>query len=163
VGDVASLIAAPEQLASLLDTGRRHGVALLTTDPESAMRLGADGVEVASLSAYDAARTRLGDRHIVGAACGSSRHLAMELADRGADYVAFTQSGDRETEPIIRWWSELFEVPCIAADPVEPGEVEALLALEPDFIRPSDRMWHSPEETRSVVTALMDAIARRSG
>jgi thiamine-phosphate pyrophosphorylase len=142
--------------------GRRYGVALLTTDPEAAIRLKGDGVEVASLAAYDAARARLGTGHIVGAACGVSRHLAMELAERGADYVAFTQSADREEEPIIRWWSELFEVPCIAADPVEPGEAEALLALEPDFIRPTDRMWHSPEEARSEITALTEAIARAS-
>jgi thiamine-phosphate pyrophosphorylase len=142
--------------------GRRYGVALLTTDPEAAIRLEGDGVEVASLAAYDAARARLGTGHIVGAACGVSRHLAMELAERGADYVAFTQSADREREPIIRWWSELFEVPCIAADPVEPGAAEALLALEPDFIRPTDRMWHSPEEARSEITALTEAIARAS-
>src|SRR3954452_18385334 len=78
-GDVASVLAAPNEAAALIDLARRFEVALLTTEAPAAMRLAADGVEVASRAEYDAARSALGHDRIVGAFCGASRHLAMEL------------------------------------------------------------------------------------
>ena len=159
-GDVASLVACPDLVPSLREIARRHDVALLTTEAETALSLGCDGVEVASRGDYDKARAALGFSHIVGAHCGSSRHLAMELADAGADYTAFSQSRDHsETGPIIAWWSELFEIPCIAADPVAASGLAALLSQRPDFIRPADQMWRSPEDSHTVIAATMRAIA----
>jgi thiamine-phosphate pyrophosphorylase len=163
-GDVASLLAAPELIPALGDLARRHDVALLTTDPEAALRLGCDGVETLSRGDYDKARAALGFSRIAGAHCGSSRHLAMELADAGADYIAFSQ-GDvsPDAEPIIAWWSGLFEIPCIAADPVAPPGLAALLSQRPDFIRPADGMWRSPDDSRAVIRATMRAIAEWQG
>jgi len=162
-GDIASLLAAPELIPGLLASARQHDVALLTTEAEAARRLGCDGLEVTSRQDYDLARTILGYNRIVGGRCGSSRHLAMELADAGADYIAFSQADDRpEAEPIIAWWSGLFEVPCIAADPVGPEQLAALLMQQPDFIRPPDAIWTSPEEARRIVTELMQAIAEQA-
>jgi thiamine-phosphate pyrophosphorylase len=159
-GDVASLLAAPELVPSLVETARQYDVAVLTTETEAARKLGCDGVEVASRQDYDAARGILGYNHIVGAYCGSSRHLAMELADAGADYIAFSQGHDRSgADPIIAWWSELFEIPCIAADPVEVPGLAALLSQRPDFIRPADTMWRSADDSRAIVTAVMQTIA----
>src|SRR5947207_8479959 len=94
-GDVASLLAGPGLVPSLSDIARQHDVALITTDAEAALRLRCDGVEIASRADYDKARGVLGFNRIVGAYCGASRHLAMELADAGADYVAFSQANDR--------------------------------------------------------------------
>jgi thiamine-phosphate pyrophosphorylase len=162
VGDIASLLAPPDLVPTLLDLARRNDVALLTTDPEIARRFGCDGIEVSSRQDYDAARDILGYNHIVGAHCGSSRHLAMELADAGADYIAFSQGHDRPTaEPIIAWWSGLFEIPCIAADPVEASGLAALLSQRPDFICPADTMWRSPDDSRAVIAAAMRAIAEQ--
>jgi len=158
-GDVASLLAAPDRISGLRELARQHDVALLTTDPRVALRLGCDGVEVGSRADYDDARAVLGFSHVVGAHCGSSRHLAMELADAGADYIAFSQGHDRpDAEPIIAWWSELFEIPCIAADPVAPPGLAALLSQRPDFIRPSDQMWRTDEDSRAIIAATMRAI-----
>src|SRR5947207_14969259 len=80
-GDVASLLAPTDLVPRLSALARRHDVALLTTDPQAALSLGCDGIEIASRDDYDKARAVLGFSHIVGAYCGSSRHLAMELAD----------------------------------------------------------------------------------
>jgi thiamine-phosphate pyrophosphorylase len=162
-GDVASLLAAPELVAALIEPARQYDVALLTTDATAARRLGCDGVEVASRQAYDLARDILGYSHIVGARCGSTRHLAMELADAGADYIAFEQAHDHpDAEPIIAWWSELFEIPCIAADPVDIPGIAAILSQRPDFIRPAEQMWRSPDDSRAVIGAMMRAIAEWS-
>jgi thiamine-phosphate pyrophosphorylase len=159
-GDIASLLAPPELVPDLIEIARRHDVALLTTASEAALRLGCDGVEVASREDYDVARKILGFNHIVGARCRSSRHLAMELADAGADYIAFSQAHDRPgADPIIAWWSELFEIPCIAADPVEPPGIAVLLSQRPDFIRPADTMWRSVDDARDIIAATMRVIA----
>jgi thiamine-phosphate pyrophosphorylase len=161
-GDIASLLAPPLLVAALIDLARRHDVAILTTDAEAARRLDCDGVEVDSAEAYEAARALLGHSRIVGGRCEASRHLAMALAEAGADYVALAQAHDRPgVEPIIAWWSSLFEIPCIAADPVEPPGVAALLSQRPDFIRPADRMWRSADESRAIVAQTMKAIAEQ--
>ena len=87
----------------------------------------------------------------------------MDLAEAGADYVGFHQARLKpHDEPIIAWWSGLFEVPCIAVDPVGPEQLAALLTQQPDFIRPPDSIWTSPEEARRIVTELMQAIAEQA-
>src|SRR5205823_348615 len=108
-GDVASLLAGSDLVPNLRDLARQFDVALITVDPQAALNLGCDGVETSSREDYDKARAVLGFSHIVGAHCGSSRHLAMEHADAGADYIAFSQGHDQhDAGPIIAWWSELF-------------------------------------------------------
>src|SRR4029077_5703728 len=73
---------------------------------------------------------------IVGAGGLASRHDAMAAAESGADYVMFGEpdpAGKRPSfdaiEDRVAWWSEVFEVPCVAyAD--SAAEVSALGAAE---------------------------------
>jgi len=151
-GDVASILIQPSHAATLVAPLQRLGLAVLTDDdPQTAARTGADGVEIPDLEAYREARRVLGPDRIVGASCGSSRHRAMELAEAGADYVAFAQSAHLD---LISWWAEIFEIPCIAADPVTPESLDILLPHNPDFIRPDDAMWTSPEAASDIVQGL---------
>ncbi len=151
-GDVASILLPPSQAKALVAPLQRLDLAVLVAgDPQIALKTGADGVEIADLEAYRAARGVLGPDRIVGADCGTSRHRAMELAEAGADYVAFAQGGH---EDLISWWSEIFEIPCIAADPVSAESLDILLPHRPDFIRPDDAMWTSPEAARDIVERL---------
>jgi len=157
-GDVASALAPGGLVSLLLPVAREHGVALLCLDEKHAQAC--DGIEVTNRADYDHARKLLGADKIIGALCGTSRHVAMDLAEAGADYIAFNQARLKpHEEPIIAWWSNLFEVPCIAADPVAPEAVAALLTQQPDFIRPPESIWTSPEEARRIVTELMQAIS----
>ena len=51
---------------------------------------GCDGVHVGPEDMpYQQARDIVGEEATVGVSCKASRHLAMTLADAGADYVAF--------------------------------------------------------------------------
>jgi thiamine-phosphate pyrophosphorylase len=70
---------------------QQHGAAFIMNDrPDLAIKAGCDGVHVGQEDApYDEARRIMGDNRIVGVTSHDSRHLAMEAADRGADYVAF--------------------------------------------------------------------------
>ncbi|MBL8906871.1 MAG: thiamine phosphate synthase [Rhizobiales bacterium] len=151
-GDVASILIQPSSARALVAPLQRLGLAVLVDgDPQIAVRTGADGVEIAGLDAYREARRVLGPDRIVGASCGASRHSAMELAEAGADYVAFSQASHVD---LISWWAEIFEIPCIAADPVSGETLDILLPHKPDFIRPDDAMWTSRDAARDIVQGL---------
>src|SRR5687768_16200001 len=67
-----------------------RGVAVILNDrPDLAARLGCDGVHVGQQDApYAEARRLMGPDRMVGVTRHDSRHLAMEAAEAGADYVA---------------------------------------------------------------------------
>lgn len=160
-GDVASIILPPQLAKTLTRDIQTKGVAVLTTgDPRNAARFGCDGLHIEpSRQAYDEARGSAGKGRIIGAYCEASRHLAMEMAEAGADYIAFSQNARAVGgEPIIGWWSSMFETPCVAFDPVEPEALDILLPQNPDFIRPSDAMWLHPEGARRTVSLLMQRL-----
>ena len=95
----------------------------------------------------------------IGVFAATSRHIAMEAAEAGADYVAFAQASQAHGEPLIGWWQDIFEVPAVAFDPVDADGLAALLPQKPDFIRPMDGMWTIPEEASRVIAALTRAMA----
>ena len=162
-GDIASIIVPPQLARAVTSTAQDLGVAVLTTgDTRDAARIGCDGVHIdADLETYEEARASAGKDRVVGAYCGTSRHLAMEMAEAGADYVAFSQIGRSPGgEPILGWWSEMFELPCVAFDPVDETGLDTLLPQNPDFIRPSETMWSSPDEARRIVSSITARINR---
>jgi thiamine-phosphate pyrophosphorylase len=165
-GDVAALLVrragAEEELVKMIEAlgplAQAHNVAVIVAgSDELARRHGADGVEVTDRAAYDAARKRLGASAIVGADCGASRHFAMEMAEAGADYVGLANGGEGGSE-LIAWWGELFEVPCVALDPVGPDGAGALAGLGADFVRPAEAMWDSPGHAGTIVSRTLRAI-----
>jgi thiamine-phosphate pyrophosphorylase len=120
--------------------------ALIAGDADLARALRADGVHLAPspqiLAAYSAARQMLGRDAIVGADAGVSRHDAMSLAEAGADYVAFgapSHLKDRarareRRDALLAWWSEIFEVACVALDVEAADEAERLAHAGADFV-----------------------------
>ncbi|HUO88561.1 MAG TPA: thiamine phosphate synthase, partial [Rhizomicrobium sp.] len=105
----------------LMPIVQRAGAAFILNDrPDLARALGCDGVHVGQDDMpYAEARAIVGKDAIVGVTCHDSRHLAMEAAEAGADYVAFgaffpTATKDAKTRAdieILRWWSEVTVVP----------------------------------------------------
>lgn len=125
-GDNAAALAAlaKEVMAPL----QALGVAVLIRGPAAlAVRLNADGAEIAAADDIAAARKTLGDRSL-GVDCGLSRHDAMVAGEAGADYVAFGPIMSEEDAGILEWWSALMNLPCVARG-VAPG-----IAVEADFI-----------------------------
>ena len=164
-GDVAALLVPhkgregdSDMVETLLPLAQGRGVAvLLAGDDALARRLSADGVEVSDRAGYDAARKRLGSAAIVGADCASSRHFAMEIAEAGADYVGFANAAAGGAE-LVGWWSEVFEIPCVALDPADPERAGELARLGADFVRPADAMWDGPDAARAVITETLEAL-----
>src|SRR3954464_15083228 len=119
------------------------GTAFILNDrPDLAAELGCDGVHVGQEDAsYDQARGLLPEG-IVGVTCHDSRHLAMDAAEAGADYVAFGAFFPTKTkEPkaqadieLLRWWAEMRVVPCVAIGGITLANAPALVEAGADFL-----------------------------
>ena len=155
--EIACVLLAESDAALVLDEAsefvrrtQEHGIAVLVENQvEFALSLGADGVHLtdAGETTYAQARTRLGNAAILGVSCGENRHAAMTLAEMGADYIAFGGApldGERRAE-LISWWSEVFQVPCVALDVGDAEEAARLAKFGADFVVPSESLWRAPD------------------
>jgi thiamine-phosphate pyrophosphorylase len=149
-----------------------RGVAFLLNDrPDLAAATGCDGVHVGQEDAtYAEARKAMGPDRIVGVTCHNSRHLAMEAADRGADYVAFgaffatgTKQPKTKAEPeLLAWWSELMTVPCVAIGGITVENCGALVEAGADFLAVVAGVWDYPPGPAVAVRDFNQAIARHT-
>jgi thiamine-phosphate pyrophosphorylase len=154
----------------LMPVAQRSGAAFILNDrPDLAAKLGADGVHVGQEDAsYGDARALLGAKRIVGVTCHNSRHLAIEAAEAGADYVAFgaffaTATKDTKTraEPeIIEWWSEVMVIPCVAIGGITVANAPALIEAGADFLAVASGVWDYPTGPQAAVKAFNTLFAR---
>lgn len=171
-GDVASLQLRLKDVSDddvlragdvLMPLTQRAGVAFIMNDrPDLALKLGADGVHVGQEDAsYADARALLGSDRIVGVTCHNSRHLAIEAAEAGADYVAFgaffpttTKEPKTRAEPdLIQWWSETMVVPCVAIGGITVENAKPLIAAGADFLAVASGVWDYPTGPAAAVKA----------
>jgi thiamine-phosphate pyrophosphorylase len=104
-------------LANLLANAQAAELAVLFIDAVHQTReMGANGVYLSTPgSGISNVRRELGASSIIGAACGLSRHVAMETAEAGADFVAFDATSPEnmtEAAELSCWWDEITVVPC---------------------------------------------------
>ena len=147
-----------------------RGVAVILNDrPDLAAKLGCDGVHVGQTDmSYGDARKLMGREAMIGVTCHDSRHLAMEAAEAGADYVAFgaffpttTKDAPTRADPeILTIWQETMEVPCVAIGGVTAANAEGLAKAGADFLAVSAGVWAYPEGPAAAVRALEAAIAK---
>lgn len=138
----------------LIDQVQGAGAACLVQDIDAAAALGADGVHIpADLALYGKARALLGTSANIGAACGGARHEAMQFAEAGADYVAFGPARAERTEmlELVRWWSEIFVVPCVAWNVETIAEAAAFAEAGADFIAPMPVIWDDDEAIETLL------------
>ena len=159
-GDVASLQLRLKDLSDgevlrageiLMPVAQKAGVAFILNDrPDLAARMGADGVHIGQDDAsYAEARAAIGRDRIVGVTCHNSRHLAMEAAEAGADYVAFGAFYPTATKApktrcdveVIRDWVDTTVVPCVAIGGITVENAAPIIAAGPDFIAVSSGVW----------------------
>jgi thiamine-phosphate pyrophosphorylase len=135
----------------LSEMAQGRGIAtLLAGRAGLAQRIGADGVhldlreqdEAGALRLYRDARKALGADAIVGALCATQRHMAMEVAERDADYIGFALDA-AETSELITWWAEMMNTPCVAFGAASPDDARAIAAGGADFIALSPDLWNS--------------------
>ncbi len=149
-----------------------NDVAFIVNDrPDLAQKLGADGVHVGQEDApYAEARALLGPDKIVGVTCHNSRHLAMEAAEAGADYVAFgafyptsTKEPKTRAEPeILTWWQDIMEAPCVAIGGITTANALPLVEAGADFLAVAAGVWEhvqGPEAAVRQFNQIFDAAA----
>jgi thiamine-phosphate pyrophosphorylase len=142
----------------LIDLVQASGLAcLVENDATLAERLAADGLHLdADAETYAAARTLLGESANLGVLCGLERHDAMQMAELGADYVAFGPKSENIIDAIdqyadlIAWWAEIFVVPCVAWNVETAEQAAKFAALGADFVAPSARIWHGDDALRRI-------------
>ena len=154
----------------LAPVAHRHDVAVLMNDHvELARELRLDGVHVGqSDMAYKDARRILGPGAMIGVTCHNSRHLAMEAAEAGADYVAFGAFYPTSTKTVehmaeletLSIWQETMETPCVAIGGITADTAGAVARAGADFIAVSGAVWNHPDGASAGVSALLEAIAQ---
>ena len=154
---------------ALLPVAHAHGVAVLMNDHvDLAKELRLDGVHIGqSDMAYKDARRILGPQAMIGVTCHNSRHLAMEAAEAGADYVAFGAFYPTTTKTVehmaeletLTIWQESMETPCVAIGGITADNARDVAQAGADFIAVSAAVWNHPDGPAAGVRALLAAIA----
>lgn len=139
----------------------RHDVAFIVNDSVAlAKRLKADGVHLGQGDGdVREARESLGADAQIGVTCHNSRHLAMEAAEAGADYVAFGAFYPTTTKVVdhiaeldtLQKWSLVTEVPCVAIGGITPDNAKPLIDAGADFIAVSSAVWDHPKGAAEAV------------
>lgn len=139
---------------------------LLNDRPDLAASTGCDGAHIGQQDmALSEARKLIGGG-MIGVTCHDSRHAAIEAAEAGADYVAFgaffptlTKKPPAMAEiPLIAWWAEIMEVPCVAIGGINAENCAPLVRAGADFLAVSAAVWAHPDGPATGVQAMNAAI-----
>ena len=159
-----------EAVGILAPIAHARGVAVILNDsPALAARLGCDGVHIGqSDGSFAEARRLMGPDRMVGVTCHDSRHLGMDAAEAGADYVAFgaffptvTKEPPSMAEPeVLTIWQETMQTPCVAIGGITADNAASLAAAGADFLAVSAGVWAYPQGPAAAVAALNAAIAQ---
>lgn len=171
-GDVASLQLRLKDVSDdeirrtteiLMPIAQRADVAFILNDrPDLAAALRCDGVHVGQADeSYAKARAVVGSDAIVGVTCHNSRHLAIEAAEAGADYVAFGAFFPTTTKEVkamaeietLAWWAEMMVVPCVAIGGITVENCKPLIAAGADFLAVSSGVWDFAQGPEAAVNA----------
>jgi thiamine-phosphate pyrophosphorylase len=146
-----------------------HDVAFIVNDSVAlAKRLKADGVHLGQGDGdVREARELLGRDAQIGVTCHNSRHLAMEAAEAGADYVAFGAFFRTKTKAVehvaeletLEKWSLVTEIPCVAIGGITPDNAKAIIDAGADFIAVSSAVWDHPQGGAEAVRAFNALLA----
>jgi thiamine-phosphate pyrophosphorylase len=177
-GDVAALqlrwkAAAAAEIeaaaAAIAPLTRRHSVALiLNDDAQLAAKIGCDGVHLGQTDGSVAeARRLMGKDAMIGVTCHDSRHLAMDAAEAGADYVAFgaffpttTKDAGFTADPeVLSIWQETMQTPCVAIGGITVETAAGLAQAGADFLAVSGGVWAYPKGPAAAVAAFNTAMA----
>jgi thiamine-phosphate pyrophosphorylase len=144
-----------------------HDTAFLIADaPDLALKLGADGVHLSNgYETYADVRKTLGADRIVGVGGLTSRHEVMQVGEAGADYIAFNNPNGAIDDinalcQLTQWWTDLFEVPCVAFDNGQPDAAQKFIAAGTDFLCAEDSLWTAPQGPVKTAKAYVQLMQR---
>lgn len=153
---------------ALIEIAHQRGVSVILNDnPALAAKLGCDGVHIGQDDgSIRDARAVMGPKAVIGVTCHDSRHLAMTAGEQGADYVAFGAFFDTATKSpktradldILVWWTELFELPCVAIGGITSENASELIAAGADYIAVCGGVWSHPDGPEAACAGLSQLL-----
>jgi thiamine-phosphate pyrophosphorylase len=132
-------------------TQARNIAFILNDNPELAAQTACDGVHIGQKDkTYEQAREVVGNNAVVGVTCHDKRYLAIEAAEKGADYVAFgaffpTNTKKTNSQPernILEDWSTMTTVPCVAIGGITHKNCSPLIQAGADFLAVVSAIWN---------------------
>ena len=156
----------PSLLGPVITAAQGRDIAVLLEDrPDLVAATGADGVhltltEKGRSPIRDLGR-RFGDNVILGAGCGTSRHLAMTAGEQGADYVAFGGATAGAPEPdLVAWWEAVMTPPQVALGAADVQEARRLAGAGADFLGLPPGFWLEDRDPAARLLGLLDGLAQ---
>jgi thiamine-phosphate pyrophosphorylase len=141
---------------------------ILNDRADLAAEINADGVHIGEEQdgTVESARKKIGQNKIIGVSCYGSIDRAIEMAESGADYVAFgafypTQTKEPKARPspdILKWWTTNTTIPCVAIGGIKANNCKPILQNGADFIAVVSAIWQHPKGSAFAVEELSEAI-----
>ena len=126
---------------------------ILNDDYNLALEIGASGVHIGSSDgSIQQARKIAPADFIIGASCYDSRHLAIQAAEDGADYISYGAffpsktkvSQGNPTPEIISWSAEILDLPIVAIGGIDNTNCKILVDAGADFLAVISYVWQNP-------------------
>ena len=165
----SDIILAAETLAPIV---QKKGIAfVLNDDPLLAKQTGCDGVHIGQNDGpLEKAREIMGSEAIVGVSCYASRDAAMQMAEKGADYVAFgaffpTNTKETSTQPktdLLKIWTTMTNTPCVAIGGICQENCGPLIHAGADFLAVNSSIWEYPNGHAAAVRDFNQKIIQNS-
>ena len=149
----------------------RYVTFLLNDRPDLARETGCDGVHLGQGDTpYAESRVIMGPDAVIGVSCHDSRHLAIEAAGAGADYVAFgaffltsTKKAEGNPSPeILSWWRDIGNVPAVAIGGITPDNAPSLIEAGADFLAVISAVWDHEHGPAKALKAFHRVLAETS-
>ena len=147
----------------ILPICKKYNIPFILNDRVDLVKIcNADGVHLGEEDgSIKKARKLLGSNSIIGASCYNSKHLAMEAAENGANYVAFGAFFKTNTKvskasahiEIIKDWLFISNIPCVAIGGITPLNCKELIEVGVDHMAVISSIW---ESKKSPIEAVKD-------
>lgn len=140
---------------------------LLNDYYEIAAEIGAGGVHVgADDLSISSIRKKSPENFVIGASCYDSKHLAMEAAEQGADYLSFgaffesktKKSRGAPTTEILTWCREMMNLPIVAIGGINNTNCQSLVKSGADFVAVISYIWDHPKGESEAINLLNDSL-----
>lgn len=141
---------------------------ILNDSFELALEAGADGVHLGENDGLVLkARQNSSQNFIIGASCYDSRHLAIEAAEQGANYVSFgtffpsvtKNSKGKPTTEIVQWCNEMIDLPIVTIGGINDKNCISLVDAGADFLAVISFVWNHPQGEKAALESLNLAIS----
>ena len=131
------------------------------------LEAGADGVHLGDEDGTIAEVRKIVPKNfVIGASCYDSRHLAVEAAEQGADYISFgaffqsktKNSKGKPTPEIIEWSAEMLDLPIVAIGGITDKNCAPLVKAGVDFVAVISYVWEHPRGIEAALSDLNKAL-----